>query len=147
MAFSIPVRWGLSRYGLIRNVQDRKPAPTVRMSASSRLARSRTAAPERVSAASPSTCAGKHSPRKMTSATDGNAVWCSASRTAAVMLPAPNAKMPRPHSSHGAARRGRLRRTPTTMAAVLVSTNVVSTSGRLAGTATNRTPRTTMQPQ
>jgi hypothetical protein len=138
----------LFRYGLIKKVQDRKPAPTVRISASIMLARSRGAAPDRVSVTSPASNIGKHAPRKTASARDGNAVRCNVwLRTTAVMLPVPKARMPPPSSSRGTARRGRLRRTPTTTAVALVSTMAARSGRPIAGTVRYRATSRQAQPQ
>jgi hypothetical protein len=120
----------LFRYGLIRKIQDRKPAPAVRINASIMLARSRPAAPDRVRLSSPSSSIGKQAPMKMTSASDGKAVWWSTSlNTTAVMPPVANANVPPATSSHGNLRRGRFFRTPRQIAAVLLST-IATDAGR-----------------
>jgi hypothetical protein len=133
MIFWASVSCGFSRYGPIRNVQERNAAPAVRISPSIMLARSRIIAPERVRLISASTSVGKHRTRKIASATDGNAVWWKTSvSTIAVIVPLANVKLLAASTSQGNRRRGRLRRTPIRIPATLVpatSTNAIGVSG------------------
>ena len=121
-SFCVTDSSGLSRYGLIRKIQDSRVSPNVSVSASSSRPRSRPGSRVRVKINSPPASSG-YIVRYSTSAGPGNG-FPSPSSSAIVLYvasPAVNSTTAMASSTQGSRRLGRLRTSPVTTAAELLS--------------------------